>query len=63
MFETWTLALAIILKILLVLMDTITCFLNELFIVMFNLGFLCYLTSCVFSTPYLPVVSGMPPLF
>ena len=39
-FETWVLALAIILKMLLVLMDTMTCFLDRPFMVIFNLGFL-----------------------
>jgi len=34
------LALAITLKTLLVLMGTMTCFLNRSFVVMFNLGFL-----------------------
>ena len=39
-FETWALALAIILEMLLVLMNTVTCFLDRPFMVIFNLGFL-----------------------
>ena len=40
MFETWVLALAITFEILLILMGTITCFLDGPFVVIFNLGFL-----------------------
>ena len=67
MFETWALALAIILKMLLVLIGTITCFLNGLFMVMFNLGF-CHMQvhssrklhphSNVISKTYKPTFHG-----